>query len=114
MVGFDHITTDNITTMSFVTRDGTTTNRATFTVPTLAAGNAYDATIYSAPNGSNICYRLVDVLTGNTLVNNCTTTNIPANTTFLGPQVQMSNGTANLTATTTAIGINKIYLETDN
>lgn len=113
MCGFDHITTDNITTLSFVTRDNTTTNRATFTVPTLAAGNSYDATIFSAPGGSAIYYRLVDLLTGTTLVDTSTTTNIPRSTIFMGPQVQMSNGTANLTATTVAIGINKIYLEAD-
>jgi hypothetical protein len=113
MCGFDHITTDGITTLSFVTRDNVTTNRATFTVPSLAAGNAYDATIYSQPGGSTISYRLVDILTGVTLVDTNTTTNIPRNTIFMGPQAQMSNGTANVTVTTVAIGINKLYLESD-
>lgn len=112
--GLSHITTDNITTMAFMTRDNTTTNRATFTVPTIASGNAYDFTMYSAPNGSEIYYRLVDLLTGSVLVDSSTTTNLPRNTIFMGPQVQMSNGTANILATTTAIGINKMYLETDN
>lgn len=113
MCGFDHITTDNITTLSFVTRDNTTTTRATFTVPTLAAGNAYDATIYSAPGGTTISYRLVDLLTGAVLVDSSTSTTLPRNTIFMGPQAQMSNGTANTTVTTVAIGINKIYLESD-
>ncbi len=114
--GFSHIITDNITTMTFVTRNNTTTTSAAFTVPTLAAGNTYDATIYSQPNGSAIYYRLVDLLTGLTLVDTDTSvtgnTTLPRNTIFMGPQVQMSNG-ANVTVTTTAIGINKIYLECD-
>lgn len=112
--GLSHITTDGITTMAFMTRDNTTTTRATFTVPTIAAGNAYDFTMYAPPNGSLIYYRLVDLLTGSVLVDSSTTTTLPRNTIFMGPQVQMSNGTANTTVTTTAIGINKIYLETDN
>jgi len=111
--GLSHITTDGITTMAFITRDNTTTTRATFTVPTMAAGNAYDFTMYSPPNGSTIYYRLVDLLTGTVLVDSSTATTLPRNTIFMGPQVQMSNGTANITVTTTAIGINKIYLESD-
>lgn len=112
--GLSHITTDNITTMAFMTRDNTTTTRATFTVPTLTSGNAYDFTMYAPPNGSTIYYRLVDLLTGNVIVDSSTTTTLPRNTIFMGPQVQMSNGTANTVVTTTAIGINKIYIESDN
>ena len=115
--GFDHITTDNITTMSFVIRDNTTTTRATFAVPTLAVNNTYDATIYSQPGGSVIYYRLVDLLTGNTIIDTNTgvtgNTTLPRNTIFMGPQAQMSNGTANIVVTTVAIGINKLYLECD-
>ncbi len=119
LCGFDHITTDNTTTMSFATRDNVTTNRATFVVPALAAGNSYDATIYSAPGGSTIYYRLVDLLTGSVLVDTNTTVtssniNLPRSTIFMGIQVGMSPGTATTTAGTSAIGINKIYLECDN
>jgi hypothetical protein len=117
LCGFDHITTDTITTMSFATMDGTTRNRATFAVPTLAAGNAYDATIYSPPGGSTIYYRLVDLLTGNNIVDSNTlissnNSNIPRATIFMGPQVTMS-GATNVGANTTAIGINKVYIECD-
>lgn len=112
--GLCHVTTDNITTMSFMTRDNTTTTYATFTVPTIASGNAYDFTMYAKPNDTVIYYRLVDLLTGNTLVDSSTSTTLPRNTIFMGPQVQMSNGTANTVVTTTAIGINKIYIESDN
>lgn len=112
--GLSHITTDNITTMAFMTRNNATTTRATFTVPTIASGNIYDFTMYAPPNGSSIYYRLVDLATGSVLVDSSTTATLPRNTIFMGPQVQMSNGTANITVGTTAIGINKIYLETDN
>lgn len=111
--GLSHITTDGLTTMAFMTRDNVTTTRATFTVPTIAAGNAYDFTMYAKPNDTVIYYRLVDLLTGLTIVDSSTSTTLPRNTIFMGPQVQMSNGTNN-TVTTTAIGINKIYLESDN
>jgi len=115
VAGLSHITTDGITTMTFMTRDNTTTSRAaTFTVPAMTSGNAYDFSMYAAPNDTVIYYRLVDLLTGSVLVDSSTSTNLPLNTAFLGPQVQMSNGTANLTATTTAIAINKIYIESDN
>lgn len=114
VAGLSHITTDNITTMAFMTRGNVTTTRATFAVPTIASGNAYDFTMYAKPNDTVIYYRLVDMLTGNVLVDSSTSTTLPRNTIFMGPQVQMSNGTANITVTTTAIGINKIYIESDN
>ncbi len=113
VAGLSHITTDGITTFAFMTRDNVTTNRVTFTAPAIASGNAYDFTMYVPPNGSAIYYRLVDLLTGNVIVDSSTSANLPRNTVFMGPQVQMSNGTANVTVTTTAIGINKIYIESD-
>jgi len=114
VAGLSHITTDGITTMAFMTRDNTTTTRTTFTVPTIASKNAYDFTMYAKPNDTVIYYRLVDLLTGNVLVDSSTSTTLPLSTAFMGPQVQMSNGTANTVVTTTAIGINKIYIESDN
>ncbi|MEO5499335.1 MAG: hypothetical protein ABIR46_02460, partial [Candidatus Saccharimonadales bacterium] len=96
-----------------MTRDNTTTNRATFTVPTIASGNTYDFTMYAPPNGSVIYYRLVDAASGTVIVDSSSNTNLPRNTVFMGPHVQMSNGTANITVSTTAMGINKVYLETD-
>ena len=50
---------------------------------------------------------------GSTIVDSSTATTLPRNTIFMGVQAQMSNGTANITATTTAIALNKIYVETD-
>lgn len=114
VAGLSHITTDGLTTMAFMTRNNVTTTRATFTVPAIASGNAYDFTMYAKPNDTVIYYRLVNLLTGLTIVDSSTGTTLPINTAFMGPQVQMSNGTANTTANTVAIGINKIYIESDN
>lgn len=112
--GLSHITTDTITQMAFMTRDNVTTTRTVFTVPSMASGKAYDFTMYARPNDTVIYYRLVDLMTGLTIVDSSATLTLPRNTIFMGPQVQMSNGTANTTVTTTAIGINKIYIENDN
>lgn len=114
VAGLSHITTDGLTTMAFMTRDNVTTTRATFVVPSMASGKAYDFTMYAKPNDTVIYYRLVDILTGLVIVDSSTSTTLPRNTIFMGPQVQMSNGTANTVVTTTAIGINKIYIESDN
>jgi hypothetical protein len=43
-----------------------------------------------------------------------TSTTLPRNTIFMGPQVEMSNGTANTTVGTTAIGVARIYVESDH
>lgn len=102
--GFWHDTTEAATVLTFVTRNGTTaTKSAAITLTTaLAAGQVFDAWIWAPPNGSAIFYRLVDLANGNVLVDTNTTTTIPLNTAFLGPELAMSNGTVNITATTTA------------
>ncbi len=79
-----------------------------------ATGQGYDFYLYCKPNDSTIYYRLDDLLTGAILVDDSVTTTIPAATTFMGPVVGMSNGTANTTAATVAIGVNRIYIESDH
>lgn len=115
--GFWQGISDNATTMYFMTRDNSTlTKNKVFTIPNggILSNTAYDFTIYSKPNGNEIYYRMVEVSSNIVITDNFTTTNLPRNTIFMGPQVQMSNGTGNVTATTVAIGINKMYLECDN
>lgn len=114
--GLWHDTTDPSTgagAFNFVTRNTVTTTKQQITLANaIAAGNSYDFYMYAKPNDSTIYWRLDD------LVNNVTyegsqTTTLPTNTAFLGPQVAMSNGTANVTVTTTAIGIAGVYAESD-
>jgi hypothetical protein len=113
LCGFWHDTTVGGTTINFVTRDGTTANTTAITVPTLAADVGFDAYIYCPPNGSTIYYRLDSINDQTTRVDSSTSTNLPGSTTFMAPECAMSNGTANTTVTTVAIGTNKVYIESD-
>jgi hypothetical protein len=62
---------------------------------------------------SVIYYRLDNLNTGAILVDSSVSTTLPANTTFMGPVCGMSNGTANIVASTVAIGVNRVYIESD-
>lgn len=113
--GLWHATTDAATVLNFMTKDGTTaTNTAITLNAALAANQVFDFYMFMKPNDSTIYYRLDDIVVGNTLVDTSTTATLPATTTFMGPAVNMSNGTANVTVTTTAIGVAKIYIESDH
>lgn len=115
--GLWHDTTDPSTgagAFNFVTKDATTATKQSITLANaIAAGNAYEFSMFCPPNGSTITWRLVDINNGVTYTNSTSTT-LPANTAFMQPQVQMSNGTANTVVTTTAIGVCSIYVESDN
>lgn len=114
--GLWHDTTDPSTgagAFNFVTRDTTTTTKQQITLSdAIAAGNSYDFYMFCPPNGSTIYWRLDDIVNGVTYENNTSTT-LPANTAFMGPQCAMSNGTANTTVTTVAIGVAGVYTEAD-
>lgn len=114
--GLWHDTTDPSTgagAFNFVTRDTTTTTKQQITLSNaIAAGNSYDFYMFCPPNDSTIYWRLDDIVNGVTYENNTSTT-LPANTAFMGPQCAMSNGTANTTVTTVAIGVAGVYTEAD-
>lgn len=114
--GFWHDTTEAATVLTFVTRNGTTaTKSAAITLTSaLAAGQCFDCWIWSAPNGSEIGYALQDLSNGNVLVDTTTTTTIPLNTAFLGQELAMSNGTANITVTTTGFDLSAHSCQSDN
>lgn len=114
--GLWHDTTDPSTGLgafNFVTRNTATTTKQQITLANaIAAGNSYDFYMWCAPNGSEIFWRLDDLVNSVTY-SGSTTTTLPANTAFMGPQCAMSNGTANITVTTVAIGIAGVYTESD-
>ncbi len=114
--GLWHATTDpssGANSFNFVTRDTTTTTKQSIALSNaIAAGNSYEWTMFCPPNGSTIYWRLVDIV-NNVEYTGSTSTTLPANTAFMQPQVQMSNGTANVTVTTVAIGVASIYVESD-
>lgn len=114
--GLWHDTTDPSTgsgAFNFVTRDATTTTKQPIVLANaIAAGNTYDFYMFCPPNGATLYWRLADIVNNVTYEGNTATT-LPRNTIFLGPQCAMSNGTANITVTTTAMGIAGVYTESD-
>jgi hypothetical protein len=114
--GLWHDTTDPSTgagAFNFVTRNTATTTKQQITLSNaIAEGNGYDFYMFCAPNGSTIYWRLDDIVNAVTYEGNTGTT-LPTNTAFMGPQCAMSNGTANTTVTTSAIGIAGVYTEAD-
>jgi len=112
--GLWHDTTDG-NNLYFMTRDGTTTHKGSAIPSTnFAAGQGYDFYMFARPNDSVIYYRLDDINAGTTLIDSSESNNLPTNTVFLGPQVEISNGTTDVTVTTVAIDINRIYVESDH
>ncbi len=113
--GLWHDTTEAATVLNFVTRNNTTTTKAAFTLATaLAAGQTFDFWMYAPPNGTAVFYKVVELNTGTVLVDTSTTTTIPLSTAFMGPTLQMSNGTANITVTTTAMEVMAFSCQSDN
>lgn len=114
--GLWHDTTDPSSgsgAFNFVTRDGATTTKQAITLANaIAAGNSYDFYMFCPPNGSTIYWRLDDIVNAVTYENNTGTT-LPTSTVFMGPQCAMSNGTVNVTVTTSAIGVAGVYTEAD-
>lgn len=114
--GLWHDTTDpssGANSFNFVTRNTATTTKQSIALSNaIAAGNSYDFYMFCPPNGSTIYWRLDDIVNGVTYEGNTATT-LPTSTAFLGPQCAMSNGTANVTVTTSAIGVAGVYVESD-
>jgi len=103
-IGLWHDTTDSASTLSLVVVNaGTAVKNAITLGSALAAGATYDFEMACDPNGSTIGYKLTDVLTGSVLVDSFITgSTLPLNTAFMGQELAMSNGTANVTVTTVA------------
>lgn len=112
--GISHDTSDGAGVLWFITRDNTTTHKTAISGVTIAAGQGFDFYMFVKPGDTTIYYRLDDINAGTTLVDTSETNNVPRSTAFMGPQIHMSNGTANITATTVALGINRIYIESDH
>ncbi|MEO7099099.1 MAG: hypothetical protein ABI162_07035 [Luteolibacter sp.] len=99
---------------NFVTKDATTATKSAITpTTTIANDTAWEFWMYCKPNDTVVYYRLDDMNAGTTLVDTSTSTTLPVNTTFLSPEANMSNGTANITATTVGFGLVSLYVESD-
>lgn len=115
-IGLWHDTTDGANVINLLTKDGATATKNTLngspSTP-YSTGQGYDFYMFAKPNDSVIYYRLDNLNTGAILSEGSISTTIPAATTFMGPVVGMSNGTANIVASTVGIGVNRIYIESD-
>ncbi len=80
--------------------------------PALANNQGYVAYIFCKPNDSVVYYRLDDLNLGTTIIDSSTNTDLPVNTTALVAHCAIGNG-PNIIAGDAAIGINRIYIETD-
>jgi hypothetical protein len=113
--GLSHVTTDPATgsgALSFVTKDFATSNALPINLGSnLVTGSPLlEFSMYCAPNGGTIFFRLDDVTNGVTYTNS-TTANLPGATAMMSPQCQASNGTANVTVGTVVMSVYKIYVE---
>jgi len=113
--GLFHITTDPATgsgALSFATHDGTTRNALPINLGSnLVTGSPLlEFSMYCAPNGGTIHFRLDDVTNGVTYANS-TTANLPGATVMMSSQCLAGNGTANVTVGTVAMSVYRIYVE---
>lgn len=117
-IGLWRATTDSGDTLSFISSDGSANIQTTsVSGATVATGSVFDVYIFhKGGNDGTVYFRVDQIDSGSavTLVDSSHSTYIPANTAFLGPEVEMSNGTANTTANTVAIDVNRIYVESDH
>ena len=108
--GLWHDDTMAATVLNFITRDNVTTTSVAITLATaLAAGQGYELIMYCKPFDTVLFYKVIDMLTGLTLADSFTSTTLPRNTIFLGPEMAMSNS-ANATVTTVAPEIQETYV----
>lgn len=96
--------------ISFLTR-GTVATKAS-TGYTAISGKGYDIYIFCSPNSSQYAWRIIDT-NARTEVNGVATATLPTNTTMLTAGVLASNA-ALTPVTSVQLGINRIYVETDN
>lgn len=82
---------------------------ASFPVNT-STSSLMELTLYCAPNGSTVGYRVWNLGSG-VVTSGTLSTNLPANTTFLAPLLWATN---NATSAAVTLGFNRWYLETDN
>lgn len=114
-IGLWHDDTMGAGVLYLATKDGSTYNGGSaISSATLASGQGYDFYMFAKPNDNTIYYRLDDINNATTLIDSSVTTNLPTDTVFLGPQVEIGNGATDITANTVGIGINRIYIETDH
>lgn len=113
LLGFGVDTADTAITFMHNDGSGTATKETIAGQPALATNNGYAAYIFCKPNDSTVYFRLDNLLTGAVIIDSSVNTDLPVNTTALIAHAAISNGPTNVVAGDAAIGINRIYIETD-
>jgi len=114
MCGFGFDSTDNEWVFMHNDASGAATKDSIAGQGSLAVNDScYDAYIWNPPNSNSVYYRLDRVDTGVTVVEGSTDTNIPVTNVQLMAVIHTGNGTANLVAGDAAIGVNRMYIETN-
>jgi hypothetical protein len=113
LLGFGVDTAD--TEISFMHNDGAgaATKDAIAGQPALASNNVYDVFIYCRPNDSTVYYRLDNISAGTTIIDSSAITELPVNTTMLIATAAIGSGATNAGAGVAALGLNRMYIETD-
>ena len=103
------------TAISFLHNDGSGVGvkEAIAGQPALASSNVYDAYIFCKPNDTTVYFRLDDVTAGTTLIDTSVTGDLPVSTTMLTAVCAIGSGATNAGAGVAAIGLNKMYIESD-
>jgi hypothetical protein len=115
IAGFGFDTADSAITFMHNDGSGTATKTAIAGQATLATNNTgYIAVIGCYPNDSKIYYALYDLVQGVWLCDASVNTDLPVNTTALGFNLVMSNGTANTAANDAQLGISTIDVYTES
>lgn len=112
IAGFGIDTADTAFTFMHNDGAGTAAKEPIAGQPALASSNAYDVFIFCPPNSNIIYYRMDNLITQTTLVNTSINSKMPVNTTMLNFHVAIGSG-SNAGAGVAAIGLNRIYVETD-
>lgn len=109
-IGITKDSADTTFQASFNNGTGTATKVNTGITPSTTT--LYEVRVFCAPNGST-AYASITDLNSNVTFTGSNTSDLPANTLFLCPQIQLgNNGTTGSTAV--ALDVQAIYLESDN
>ena len=107
-VGLVKDTADSV--WQLLTRNGTTATKVSSTC-TITAGQVLDFYMFAPPNGTDVCFRLADAVTGTIYVDDVVSTStLPVSTVFMYMQAH-TQSVSGITAK--LLSLNKLYLETD-
>jgi len=113
LIGFGVDTGDTAITFMYNDGAGTATKDPITGQPALASSNAYDVYMFCKPNDTTVYYRIDYITEGSTIQEGSATSNLPVNTTMLIGTCAIGSGATNAGAGVAAIGLNRMYIESD-